>query len=67
MILYNSIYKINISLKIIYGKNDFAERSKILLTTALRIILLKYQNNYSLNLNQWIVTNYPVAYLLGTG
>jgi len=30
----------------IYGKNDFAERSKILLDTYLKIILLDYQSNF---------------------
>jgi len=28
------------------GKNDFAERSKILLDTELKIILLNHQNNF---------------------
>jgi len=31
---------------ILYGKNDFAERSKILLNTDLKIILFDYQNNF---------------------
>jgi len=30
----------------IHGKNDFAERSKILLDTDLKIILLDHQNNF---------------------
>jgi len=29
-----------------YGKNDFAEKSKILLDTDLKIILLNHQNNF---------------------
>jgi len=32
--------------KIMYGKNDFAEGSKILLDTNLKIILLDHQNNF---------------------
>jgi len=31
---------------IIHGKNDFAERFKILLDTDLRIIVLNHQNNF---------------------
>jgi len=31
---------------IVYEKNDFAEGSKILLNTDLKIILLDYQNNF---------------------
>jgi len=30
----------------LHGKNDFAERSKILLDTDLKIILLDHQNNF---------------------
>jgi len=30
----------------LYGKNDFVERSKILLYTDLKIILLGHQNNF---------------------
>jgi len=30
----------------VHGKNDFAEGSKILLDTNLKIILLNYQNNF---------------------
>jgi len=30
----------------LHGKNDFAEGSKILLDTDLRIILLNHQNNF---------------------
>jgi len=30
----------------LYGKNDFAEGSKILLDTDLKIILLDHQNNF---------------------
>jgi len=33
-------------LKETYGKNDFAEGSKILLNTDLKIILLNHQNNF---------------------
>jgi len=32
--------------KYMHGKNDFAEESKILLATDLKIILLDYQNNF---------------------
>jgi len=31
---------------ILHGKNDFVERSKILLDIDLKIILLDYQNNF---------------------
>jgi len=30
----------------LHGKNDFAKRSKILLDTDLKIILLEHQNNF---------------------
>jgi len=30
----------------VHGKNDFTERSKILLDTVLKIILLDHQNNF---------------------
>jgi len=30
----------------VHGKNDFAERSKILLNTDLKIILLNHRNNF---------------------
>jgi len=32
--------------KIMHGKNNFAERSKILLDTDLKIILLDHQSNF---------------------
>jgi len=32
--------------KLLHGKNDFAEGSKILLDTDLKIILLNHQNNF---------------------
>jgi len=36
---------VNISIAL-HGKNDFVERSKILLDTDLKIILLDHQNNF---------------------
>jgi len=38
-------------LKSIHGKNNFAEGSKILLDTDLKIILLNHQNNFVETLN----------------
>jgi len=35
-----------IELRIVHGKNDFAEGSKILLDTDLKIILLNHQNDF---------------------
>jgi len=35
-----------VAYRLSYGKNDFTERSKILLDTDLKIILLDYQNNF---------------------
>jgi len=45
----NSVVHINICMYIIFihGKNDFAERSKILLDIDLKIILLSQQNNFT--------------------
>jgi len=40
---YNNIYT---DYYIIYGKKDFAEGSKILLDTDLKMILLDHQNNF---------------------
>jgi len=42
---YRNFYN-NTDYIILYGKKDFAEGSKILLDTDLKIILLDYQNNF---------------------
>jgi len=46
-----NFFSINFKL---HGKDDFAERSEILLDTDLKIILLNYQNNYVEHSN-WLI------------
>jgi len=44
---FRSLRKIVFSMYVmVYGNNNFAERSKILLDTDLKIILLDHQNNF---------------------
>jgi len=45
-LISSQIIKVSVSLTRIYEKNDFAKRSKILLDTDLKIILLDHQNNF---------------------
>jgi len=49
----------------LHGKNDFAEGSKILLDTDLKIILLGYQNNFIGTLK--IMSNVKNFDILATG
>jgi len=43
--IIDSVFRLSFLQMFLHGKNDFAERSKILLDTDLKIILLDYQNN----------------------
>jgi len=48
------------------GKNDFAEGSKILLNTDLKIILLNYQNNFvgTLKIMSNAAKNFDIAFYI---
>jgi len=50
----------------IHGKNDFAEKLKILLDTDLKIILLNYQNNF-VRILKIISNTAKYFYILATG
>jgi len=47
---------------LLHGKNDFVERSKILLDTDLKIILLGHQNNFVVlkNKNNAVLKNFDI-------
>jgi len=45
-IYIKSVHNCVIIVATLHGKNDFAEESKILLDTNLKIILLEHQNNF---------------------
>jgi len=45
-IIIDSVFRLSFLQMFLHGKNDFAERSKILLDTDLKIILLDHQNNF---------------------